>query len=175
MAANGRHEPVTMRALTFERASDRELMMSRTFNGPARIVFDAWTRPEHVRRWWAPTSLGVEMLRCEADVRVGGHYRYVLQPAKGEAFAFAGTYTEITPPARLVYTTFFEPGAVPRASDDDAAIVTVTFDERDGQTHVVARELYPSKEILDAAIATGMERGVHVTMDQLDELVASLS
>jgi uncharacterized protein YndB with AHSA1/START domain len=159
---------------SIERTSDRELVMTRTFNGPARIVFDAWTRPELVRRWWAPKSLGVSVVSCDADVRVGGRYRYVLQPSKGDEFAFTGTYTEVTPHSRLVYTTNFEPKGSEPAGDADAAIVTVTFEEHDGKTHLIARELYPSKEVLDGALATGMERGAYVTMDQLDELVASL-
>ena len=174
MTVNERSEPAVKRALTFERVSDRELVMSRTFNAPPRIVFDAWTRPEYVSRWWAPTSMGAAMVSCEADIIVGGEYRYVLQAPKGNLFGFSGTYTEITPPSGLVYTSFFEPEGVPRTSNDDAVVVTVTFEERDGKTYMVAREVYPSKEILDAAVATGMERGVHVTMDQLDELVSSL-
>ena len=174
MAVNERTEPAVKRALTFERASDRELVMSRTFNAPPRIVFDAWTKPEYVSRWWAPTSMGAAMISCEADIVVGGEYRYVLRASKGQQFGFSGTYTEIAPPSRLVYTSFFEPDGAPRTSDADAVVVTVTFEERDGKTFMFARELYPSKEILDAAVATGMERGVHVTMDQLDELVSSL-
>lgn len=163
-------QPAARNDTSLERISDREIVIARTFNGPARIVFDAWTRPEFVSRWWAPASMGASMLSCEADVRVGGQYRYVLQPAKGGAFAFSGTYTEVTPHSRLVYTSIYEP-----QSDAGQAVVTVTFDERDGKTHLVARELYPSKEVLDGALASGMERGLRVTLDQLDELVASLS
>jgi uncharacterized protein YndB with AHSA1/START domain len=159
----------------FERVSDRELVVERTFNGPPRIVFDAWTKPELVSRWWAPTSLGASIVSCDADVRVGGRYRYVLGHGRADArFAFSGAYTEITPPSRLVYTSFFEPEANGILPGVDAVIVTVTFEERDGRTHLVSRELYPSKEVLDMAVGTGMERGVHITMDQLDELVASL-
>jgi uncharacterized protein YndB with AHSA1/START domain len=167
-------EPVSMNRTSMERTSDRELVIARTFNGPARIVFDAWTRPELVSRWWAPKSLGVSVVSCDADVRVGDSYRYVLQPTKGDAFAFSGKYTEVTPHSRLVYTAFFEPKGFEPVGDAGAAIVTVTFDERDGKTYLVARELYPSKEVLDGALASGMEHGLRVTMDQLDELVASL-
>jgi uncharacterized protein YndB with AHSA1/START domain len=157
------------------RVSDRELVMERTFAGPARIVFEAWTKPELVSRWWAPAALGVSMVSCDADLRVGGAYRYVLghrQP--GAQFAFSGEYTEITPHTRLVYTSFFEPTADGRIPGVEAVIVTVTFEERDGRTHLVSREMYPSKDVLDMAVASGMEKGVHITMDQLDALVSSL-
>lgn len=175
MAAREGSEAVLVSRTSFERISERELVIARTVDGPARIVFDAWTRPEHVRRWWAPPSLGGSMPSCEADVRVGGGYRYVLEPASGGRFAFSGEYSEVTPPARLVYTAFFEPTASGPTPGAAAVIVTVTFDEHDGKTRVVSRELYPSKEVLDGAIATGMERGVHATMEQLAELVASFS
>jgi uncharacterized protein YndB with AHSA1/START domain len=174
MAAKEKSEPGAMNYTSMERTSDRELLITRTFNGPPRIVFDAWTRPELVGRWWAPKSLGVSMVSCDADVRVGGRYRYVLQPAKGDVFAFSGRYTEVTPHSRLVYTSNFEPKGVEAVDDAGAAIVTVTFDEQYGKTHLVARELYPSKEVLDAVLASGMEHGMRETMDQLDELVASL-
>ena len=167
-------EPVLTSRTSFERVSDRELVIARTIDGPARIVFDAWTRPEHVRRWWAPQSLGARIVSCDAEVLVGGRYRYVLDPGTGSRFAFSGEYTEITPPSRLVYTAFFEPTASGPMPGAAAVMVTVTFEERDGKTHVRSRELYPSKQVLDGALATGMERGVHVTMDQLNELVASL-
>jgi uncharacterized protein YndB with AHSA1/START domain len=173
MVAGEGSDPALVNRTSLERTSDREIVVARTLSGPARIVFDAWTRPELVSRWWAPRSLGVSMVSCDADVRIGGRYRYVLKPAEGDEFAFSGEYTEIVPPTRLVYTAFFEPqGRGPRG---DPAVVTVTFDDREGKTRVVSRELYPSKEVLDGALATGMEHGLRVTMDQLDELVASLA
>jgi uncharacterized protein YndB with AHSA1/START domain len=174
MVANERSESTQKSRTSIERTSDRELVMTRTFNGPAHIVFDAWTKPDLVRRWWAPAALGVKMVSCDAEVRVGGSYRYVLKPRDLDEFAFSGTYREVTPHSRLVYTTVFEPKGFEPAGDADAAIVTVTFEERDGKTYLTSRELYPSKEVLDAAIATGMEKGAHITMDQLDELVSSL-
>ena len=156
---------------TMELRSDREIVISRAFNAPARIVFDAWTRPELVRRWWAPRSLCVEMTDCQADVREGGGYRYVLRmPGGGEEFAFSGTYTEVTPHSRLVYTQVYEPMA-----DAGAAVVTITFREEGARTHMVSHELYPSAEARDATIASGMEHGMRITMDQLDELAASLA
>jgi uncharacterized protein YndB with AHSA1/START domain len=174
MAARAGSEVAAMSDTSLARTSDREIVIARTFNGPARIVFDAWTRPELVSRWWAPRELGVAMVSCEADVRVGGRYRYVLRPGQGDEVAFSGTYTEITPHSRLVYTTVLELKGVEAVDESGAAIVTVTFDERDGKTHLVSRERYPSKEVLDGVLASGMERGLRATMDQLDDLVASL-
>jgi uncharacterized protein YndB with AHSA1/START domain len=150
-----------------ERTSDTEIVITRTFRAPPDIVFDAWTKPEHVRRWWAPASRGVTLVECDADVRPGGAYRYVLARGDTERYAFSGKYREIARPTRLVYTQSFEP--MP-----GAAVVTVSFEERDGSTVLVAHEVYPSKEALDAALASGMEEGMRDTMDQLDELVASL-
>jgi uncharacterized protein YndB with AHSA1/START domain len=151
-----------------ELKGNRELVIARTFSAPARIVFDAWTKPELVKRWWAPKSRHVSLVVCEADVRAGGKYRYVLRKDDGAEFAFSGEYTEVTPPARLVYTQIFEafPGA--------AAIITVTFDEQDGRTRLVAHEVYPSAKARDGALASGMEDGMRETMDQLEELVSSL-
>ena len=168
------NESPTMNPTSVERSSDRELVITRTFNAPPRLVFDAWTKAEFVRRWWAPVSLGVSMVSCEADVRAGGRYRYVLKPRNGPEFAFSGTYREVTPHSRLVYTTFFEPNLTPPASEDEAAIVTVTFAADGDRTHMVARELYPSREVLDGVIASGMEHGLRETLDLLDELVQSL-
>ena len=168
--AAGKNESTTVNPTTMERVSDREVVMTRTFNGPARIVFDAFTRPELVRRWWAPRSHGVTMVSCDADVRVGGAYRYVIQARSGPELGFSGRYTEITPHTRLVYTQIFEP-----MRDAGEVVVTVTFQEQAGKTHMVSREVYPSKEACEGALATGMESGARETMDQLDELVASLA
>lgn len=153
---------------------DREIVIARTFNGPARIVFDAWTSPDLVRRWWAPGSRRVSMAGCDADVRVGGTYRYVLRFDSGKEFAFSGKYLEVTPHSRLVYTQVFEPTASGANPADDGVIVTVTFDEQDGRTHMVSRSLCPSKDVRDMIIGSGMEKGMRETMDALDELVASL-
>ena len=154
---------------TMELEADRALVIKRTFNGPARIVFDAWTNADLVRRWWAPRSRGVSMVSCDADVRVGGDYRYVIRPEGHGDVAFSGKYTELTPHTRIVYTQFFEP-----MKDAGAAVITITFTERDGKTHLVSHELYPSPEAREAALSSGMEQGMRETMDQLEELVASL-
>jgi uncharacterized protein YndB with AHSA1/START domain len=125
-----------------------------------------------VKRWWAPGSRGVA--ECEADVRPGGWYRYVIRLEGGHEFAFSGRYIEVTPPSRLIYTEVFEPTASGANPDEAGIVVTVTFDELEGKTHMVSHSLCPSKEVRDQIIASGMEKGMRETMDQLDELVASL-
>jgi uncharacterized protein YndB with AHSA1/START domain len=167
MAAAGRDESGRRSLTTLERVSGRELAITRTFRAPAEIVFDAWTRPEFVKQWWAPESRGVTLVECDADLRVGGKYRYVLEHASEGLLAFSGEYLEFERPSRLVYTQRFEP--VP----GDPAVVTVTFEERDGSTTLVAREVYPSKEILEGVLESGMEEGMRETLDQLAALLAS--
>jgi uncharacterized protein YndB with AHSA1/START domain len=151
-----------------ERFSDRELVVTRTFNGPAHIVFDAWTKPELLQRWWAPKSFGVSLFTCESDLRVGGTYRYAFgrDPQKPEVFS--GRYLEVNPPTRLVLTQVFE-----RMRDAGEVVVTATFEENQGRTLLTLRQLFPSKEALDGAIASGMEAGMRVTLNQLEELVAA--
>jgi uncharacterized protein YndB with AHSA1/START domain len=149
---------------TVERKSERELVTTRTFNGPARIVFEAWTKPELFKRWWIPKSAGESLLSCEMDVRVGGKYRLVLAHGDSEPMAFFGRYIEVTPHSRLVWTN---------EESDDGAVTTVTFEEKGGKTLLVMHELYPSKEALDGAIE-GMEGGMPETFEQLDELLVTL-
>ncbi len=175
MLAEKSSETMPMNETTLELTSDREIVITRTFNGRARIVFDAWTRPELVRRWWAPKALGVSVVDCTADVRVGGAYRYVLDVRARARIAFSGEYIEVTPHTRLVHTQFFEPTASGPQLGDVPLIITVTFDERDGRTRVVSHSLCPSKEVRDAIMASGMEHGMRETWNQLDELVASLA
>ncbi len=169
MVATRESESAPTNRTSMQLASDRELVISRTFDAPARIVFNAWTKPELVRRWWAPASHCVSIVDCDANVRVGGTYRYVIRRDTGQEFAFSGTYTELTPYTRMVYTQIFEPM---RAAG--AVTITLKLDEGDGKTHLVLHSLYPSTETLQATIASGMEHGMRETMDQLDELVASL-
>jgi uncharacterized protein YndB with AHSA1/START domain len=152
-----------------ELQGERGIVITRTLGAPARIVFEAWTNPELVKRWWAPRSHKVSVASCEADVRAGGAYRYVLRRDSGEEMGFSGTYVEITPHSRLVYTQVFEPMA-----GQGEAVITVTFSEHDGHTHLVSHELYPSARVRDGVLASGMEHGMRETMDQLDELVATL-
>src|SRR5579863_2362622 len=166
MDARRESEPTPMKnRTTVERKSERELVTTRTFNAPARVVFEAWTKPELLKRWWAPKSTGVSLLSCEVDVRVGGRYRFEFgHEASKELMVFFGRYIEVTPHSRLVWTN---------EESDDGAVTTVTFEEKAGKTLLVMHELYPSKQALDAAI-TGMEEGVHEQFAQLDELLVTL-
>jgi uncharacterized protein YndB with AHSA1/START domain len=149
-----------------ERKSERELVVTRTINGPARIVFEAFTKPELFKRWWVPKSFGLSLLSCELDVRVGGTYRLVFSHNGSEPMAFFGRYIEVAPNSRLVWTN--------DEGDDGGAVTTATFEEKAGKTLLVLYDLYPSKEALDAAIASGSTGGMSETLDQLDELVVTL-
>ncbi|MBB3138261.1 uncharacterized protein YndB with AHSA1/START domain [Rhizobium pisi] len=148
---------------TVERTSERELVVRRTFNGPAHIVFEAWTKPELFMRWWAPKSMGVPLLSCDMDVRVGGGYRVAFGHDASSAMEFFGKYLDVIPNARLVWTN---------EESDDAAVTTVTFEEKDGKTLLVLHELYPSKEAFDAN--SGAEGGMPEQFEQLDELLVAL-
>ena len=146
---------------TVERKSERELVVTRTFDAPARIVFEAWTKPDLFKRWWAVKSMGMTLVSCEMDVRVGGGYRLKFN----NDMEFFGKYIEVTPPSRLVWTN--------DEGGDGGPVTTVTFEERDGKTLLVMRELYPSKEALDAA-GTGAAEGMRELFGHLDELLVEL-
>lgn len=164
MDARRESEPAPVPTRTkVERKSDRELVVTRTFNAPARIVFQAWTQPELFRQWWVPKSMGMSLLSCEMDVRVGGKYRLVFAYG-GSQSAFFGTYKEVTPHSRLVWTN---------EESDEGSITTVTFEEKGGKTLLAMQELYPSKEALDAA-GTGAADATVETFAQLDELLVTL-
>jgi uncharacterized protein YndB with AHSA1/START domain len=166
MDARRESEPTPMKnQTTVERKSERELVVTRTINGPARIVFEAWTKPELFKRWWVPKSSGLSLLSCEMDVRVGGGYRLVFRTDASKSMAFFGKYLEVTPHSRLVWTND-EGGA-------DGAVTTVTFEEKGGKTLLVLRDLYPSKEALDAAL--GSYDGMGETLEQLAELLVTLN
>jgi uncharacterized protein YndB with AHSA1/START domain len=169
MDARRESEPTaTKNRTTVERKSERELVATRTINGPARIVFEAFTKPELFKQWWVPRSMtGLSLLSCELDVRVGGTYRLVFSYNGSEGMAFFGRYIEVTPHSRLVWTN--------DEGGDGGPVTTATFEEEGGKTLVVMRDLYPSKEALDAAIASGSTGGLSETLDQLDELVGTLS
>jgi len=144
-----------------ERRSDRELVVTRSFDAPARLVFEAWSNPELFQRWWVPKSMGMQLHSCEMDVRTGGTYRLNF----GDGMDFFGRYIEVTPPSRIVWTNDEE--------GENASVTTVTFEEEDGRTLLVMSELYPSKEALDEA-GTGAADATHETFRQLDELLVTL-
>ena len=152
----------TKNRTTVERKSERELVVTRTFNAPARIVFEAWTKPELFKRWWAPKSMGMSLLSCEMDIRVGGKYRLEFEH---DGMAFFGTYLEVTPHSRLVWTN--EEGG------EGGPVTTVTFEEKGGKTLLVMHEFYPSKEALDAA-GTGAADAMVEMFAQLDELLVTV-
>jgi uncharacterized protein YndB with AHSA1/START domain len=144
-----------------ERKSECELVVTRTVNAPARLVFEAWTKAELFRRWWVPKSYGLDLLSCEMDVRVGGQYRLVF-PHEDSTMEFFGTYLEVSPHSRLVWTN--------EEGDEGQTVTTVTFDETEGKTLLVVHDLYPSKEAVD----TGSTGAMPEVLDQLEELLASL-
>ena len=163
-----------MNPTTLELQGDREIVIARTFNGPPQIVFDVWTKPELVSRWWAPQSRGVSIVSCDADVRAGGAYRYVLKVRSSGDIAFSGRYVEVKPHTRLVYTQFFEPTASGASPGDVPLTITVTFEEQNGKTRLVSRSVCPSREVRDMILATGMEDGMRETFEQCEELIAAL-
>lgn len=149
-----------------ERVSDCELVVRRSFNARAGIVFKAWSTPELMKRWWVPASFGITLISIEMDVRKGGTYRLVFgHPSFDEPMAFVGRYIEVVPDARLVWTN---------EEEENGAVTTVTFTERDGQTEVVLRDVYPSKEALDAAIESGSVSGYDEQFAELDVVLGTL-
>lgn len=155
-----------MNRTTVERTSDREVVVTRMFDAPARLVFEAWTTPELFREWWVPRSLGMTLRSCELDVRTGGSYRLVFGDDPANPMAFFGKYLDVVPNQRIVWTN--------EESGTDGSVTTVTFEEKNGKTTLVVSELYPTKEALDAA-GTGAQEAMTETFEQLDELLASLA
>ena len=151
---------------TVQKKSDREVVVTRTFDAPARLVFEAWSKPELFKKWWVPRSMGMTLRSCELDVRTGGKYRLVFGDDPANPMAFFGKYLEVVPNKRIVWTN--------EESGDAGSVTTVTFEERDGKTLLVMSELYPTKEALDAA-GTGAQEAMNETFEQLDELLAELS
>lgn len=168
MGANGKSDSTSEKnSTTVERKSERELVVTRIFNAPARIVFEAWTTPELFRQWWAPKSFGLTIISCEMDVRVGGTYRLVIgHPRSEQPLAFFGRYIEVMPCSRFAWTN--------DEGGEGGAVTTVIFEERGDTTLVVMHDLYPSKEALDEAIASQSTSGFSETFQQLDELFVSL-
>jgi len=152
---------------TVKMSSDREVVVTRTFDFPARLVFEAWSTPELFRQWWVPRSLGATLRSCELDMRTGGTYRLEFGEDAADAMAFFGRYLEVVPNSRIVWTND-EGGA------ESASVTTVTLQERDGKTELVLSELYPSKEAFDAA-GTGAQDALSETFGQLDEVLTALA
>ena len=151
---------------TVRKTSEREVVVTRTFDAPARLVFEAWSNPELFRKWWVPRSMGMTLRSCEMDVRTGGKYRLVFGDDPANPMAFFGHYLEVVPDQRIVWTN--------EESGDAASVTTVTLEERDGRTLLVMSELYPTKEALDEA-GTGAQDALHETFAQLDEVLAELA
>ena len=163
MDATRQSEVVAMKNITqVERKSEREVVVTRSFDAPARLVFEAWSKPELFKRWWVPKSMGMTLRSCEMDVRTGGRYRFEF----GEGMDFFGRYLEVTPPSRIVWTN--EEGG------ENGSVTTVTLTETDGKTLLVVSELYPSKEAFDAD-GGGAADAMHETFGQLDELLVELA
>ncbi len=151
---------------TVQRKSDREVVVTRTFDAPARLVFEAWSKPELFKKWWVPRSMGMTLRSCEMDVRTGGKYRLEFGDDPANPMAFFGKYLEVVPGKRIVWTN--------EESGDAGSVTTVTLEERDGKTLLVVSEMYPTKEALDAA-GTGAQEAMIETFGQLDELLAELN
>lgn len=166
MYGRSENESTTKNGTTVERKSERELVVTRTVNGPVRLVFQAWAQPELFKQWWVPKSFGLTLVSCEADVRIGGQYRLVFRHGDSEPMAFFGRYLEVTPPSRLVWTN--------EEAGDAGPVTTVSFEEQAGKTWLVVHELYPSREALDAAMASGEKSCMSETFDQLEEVLETL-
>lgn len=149
---------------TAERTSDREIVVTRTVNGPARIVFEAWTTPALFKQWWVPKSVPLTLVSCEQDVRVGGAYKLVFI-ANGSTVEFFGTYTEVKPHTRLAWTN---------EEAGQEQVTTVTFDEEGGKTLLTIHNLFASKEALDEEIASGGTTALPETLDQLEALLTTV-
>ncbi len=159
-AGTSSHTVAKRNPVTVERKSDREIVVTRSFNGPARLVFEAWTQPELFQQWWLPKSMSMALRSVEMDARTGGSYRLDF----GEGVDFFGRYLDVTPYSRIVWTN--------DESGGDGSVTTVTFEEQDGKTLLVMSEVFPSPEALEAG--AGAEDATHETFGQLDDLLAQL-
>ena len=144
-----------------ERKTELELVVTHTVNAPAHLVWEAWTKADLFRRWWVPKSYGLNLVSCEMDVRVGGQYRLAFLH-EGATMEFFGTYLEVAPPSRLVWTN---------EEDGGQTVTTVTFEETAGKTRLTVLNRYPSKEALES---DGSTAALPESLDQLDELLTSL-
>jgi len=147
--------------------SEQEIRLTRLFDAKRELVFEAMTKPEHVKRWWGCLGAGYSVPVCEIDLRPGGKWRFVSRHPKGEA-AFNGEYKEIVPPSRLVFTEIFED------FPDTVSVVTTVLSEEGGKTRFTATVRYPSLQVRDMVIASGMSRGAGISYDRLEDLLAEL-
>jgi uncharacterized protein YndB with AHSA1/START domain len=154
-------------SFTVTTPSDVEIRMTRLFDAPRELVFEAMTKPEHIRQWWGRLGEGYSVPVCESDLRVGGKWRFVNRHPKGEA-AFHGEHKEITAPSRLVFTEIFE------AFPDVVSVVTSDFTDENGKTRLTVSVRYPSREVRDMVIASGMAKGAGISYDRLEDLLATL-
>ena len=147
--------------------SEQEICLTRVFDAPRQLVFEAMTKPEHIKQWWGCLGEGYSVPVCEIDLRVGGQWRFVNRHPKGEV-AFYGEYREITPPSRLVFTEIFE------QYPDSVSVVTADYTEEDGKTRLTATVRYPNTQVRDMVLGSGMARGAGISYDRLEDLVAEL-
>ena len=149
--------------------SEQDIVITRLFDAPRRLVYEAMTKPEHVKRWWGILDDRYSVPVCEIDLRVGGKWRFVGRGPHGEGPAFYGVYREVAPPDRVVFTEIYEP------FPDTESVVTAVFTEEDGKTRLTATCLYPSKEVRDIVLNTGMTKGAATSYDRLEEVAKSLT
>ncbi len=152
---------------TVSTPSDREIRMTRLFNAPRHLVFEAMSKPEHIKRWWGNLGDGYSVPVCEVDLRPGGRWRYINRHPQGDA-EFYGVYRELDPPARVVFTEIYAP------FPDSESVVTVDLADENGKTRMTLTALYPSLEVRDMVLKTGMERGAAISYDRLEDVAAEL-
>jgi uncharacterized protein YndB with AHSA1/START domain len=148
--------------------SDREIRLTRLFSAPRSLVFEAMSQPEHIQQWWGCLDEGYSVPVCEVDLRPGGDWRFVNRTPTGELATFYGVYREIAPPNRMVFTEIFAP------FPDAESVVTVVLTDENGKTRLTLTALYPSLDIRDAVLKTGMAKGAAISYDRLEELAARL-
>ena len=159
------NHPVARNATSVERKGDRELVVTRTFDAPPRIVFKVWSDPDLFRMWWVPKGAPMTLQECDMDVRTGGKYRLKFE-AGGQTMEFFGKYLDVVPDQRIVWTN--------DEGDEEGAVTTVTFEDRGGKTFLTFHELYPTAEALEEAMQ-GSAAGLPTQLDQLDELLSTIS
>jgi uncharacterized protein YndB with AHSA1/START domain len=166
MSATESSEQVQGALTRTDRRSDREVVVTRIFDAPARLVFQAWTTPELLMRWWTPKSFGITFISCEADVRPGGTYRFVMgHPSFDQPMAFVGRYLEVDPPRCLVWTN---------EENEEGSVTTVTFEEKDGRTYLMLSDVYATKAALDEAMVQGGIGAFPEQFEALDGLLQTL-